>query len=448
MFLVLVIGLVLGVLAMLLPVYRARREADRLEEEKQQVTQERQLVVDVMHHMVEALGEGLTREELLQRIMHAAILCSGALSACLFERTEDGKMRSAAVEGLFPPHRPLPPAVREKLATRARFIEQVLKAEAFPASEGIIGAVVQTGRGQLIADAAADTRVVIHEDPALKVRSRIAAPLQFRDRFFGVLAVANSADGEPFTLTDFSLMQSLAEQAALALHNAEFLHFQIEKRQMDLDLSLASGIQQMLLPKEPPQMAGLDLDARYTPAQKVSGDFYDLFALSDTRLGVAVADVSGKGIPASLLMAMCRTNLRQIAPRHDSPAQTLAELNRALGGDLRGMFITILYAVIDTARGEVTFARAGHELPLFSRHDRATGVPVVEFVGSEGMPLGLVPDEIFSAVIADRTEPFQPGNALVLYTDGLTEAPNEEDKEFSGTRLADAVHALHRSEEH
>jgi sigma-B regulation protein RsbU (phosphoserine phosphatase) len=275
------------------------------------------------------------------------------------------------------------------------------------------------------------------------VRSLIAVPLQFRDRFFGVLAVANSADGEPFTMADFSLMQSLAEQAALALNNAEFLHFQIEKRQLDLDLSLASGIQQMLLPKAPPQMEGLDIDARYTPAQKVSGDFYDLFALSDTRLGVAVADVSGKGIPASLLMAMCRTNLRQIAPRFQSPAQTLAELNRALGGDLRGMFITILYAVIDTGRGEVTFARAGHELPLFSRRDRATGVPVGAYIGSEGMPVGLVPDDVFSAVIEDRIESFRTGDALVLYTDGLTEAPNEEDKEFSGTRLADAVHALH-----
>ncbi len=443
MFLVLVIGLILGALAMFLPVYRSRRTVRRLEEEKAQVTQERQLVVDFMHHMVEALGEGLTREALHQRIVHAAILCSGALSACLFERTEDGKMRSAAVEGLFPPHRPLPAAVREKLATRARFIEQVLKTEAFPANEGIVGAVVQTGRGQLIADAAADARVVLHEDPALKVRSLIAVPLQFRDRFFGVLAVANSADGEPFTLTDFSLMQSLAEQAALALHNAEFLNYQIEKRQLDLDLSLASGIQQMLLPKEPPQMGGLDIDARYTPAQKVSGDFYDLFPLSPTRLGVAVADVSGKGIPASLLMAMCRTNLRQIAPRHESPAQTLAEVNRALGGDLRGMFITILYAVIDTARNEVTFARAGHELPLFSRRDRVTGVAVGEYVGSEGMPLGLVPDEIFTAVIQDRTEPFHQRDALVLYTDGLTEAPNEEDKEFSGARLADAVHALH-----
>ncbi len=442
MFLVLLSGVMLGVFLMLLPVYRARREALRLEEEKQQVMQERQLVVDFMHHMVEALGEGLTREALLQRMVHAAILCSGALSACLFERTADREMRSVAVEGLFPPHRPLPSAVREKLATRARFIEQVLKSETFPDHEGIVGAVVQTGRGQLIADAAADARVVIHEDPALRIRSLIAVPLQFRDKFFGVLAVANSADGEPFTAADFSLMQSLAEQAALALHNAEFLHFQLEKRQMDLDLSLASGIQQMLLPKAAPQIAGLDIDARYAPAQKVSGDFYDLFALPGNRLGVAVADVSGKGIPASLLMAMCRTDLRQIAPRHDSPAQTLAELNRTLGGDLRGMFITILYAVIDPGRGEVTLARAGHELPLFLRRDPVTGVPSVAYVGSEGMPLGLVPDEIFSTVIADQTEPFQPGDGLVLYTDGLTEAPNDEEKEFSNARLADAVRAL------
>jgi sigma-B regulation protein RsbU (phosphoserine phosphatase) len=106
------------------------------------------------------------------------------------------------------------------------------------------------------------------------------------------------------------------------------------------------------------------------------------------------------------------------------------------------MFITILYAVIDPVRGEVTLARAGHELPLFLRRDPVTGGAVAEYVGSEGMPLGMVPDEIFSAVIADRTEPFQLGDALVLYTDGLTEAPNDEDKEFSNARLADAGRTL------
>jgi sigma-B regulation protein RsbU (phosphoserine phosphatase) len=438
-----ILGAIMGATALLLPVYRARRAIRRGEEEKQQLAMERQLVVDFMHHMVEALGENAARGDLQQRIVHAAILCSGALSACLFERTEDGQMRSVAVEGLFPPHRPLAPAVRQGLATRARFIEQVLKSETFPDNEGIVGAVVQTGRGQLIADAERDSRVVRHDDAALRVRSVIAVPLRFRDRLFGVLAVANSADGEPFTQNDFSLMQSLGEQAALALHNAEVLDFQIEKRQMDIDLSLASGIQQMLLPRDLPRCPTLDIDARYQAAQKVSGDFYDIFQLSDERLAIAVADVAGKGIPASLLMAICRTSLRQIAPRHDSPADTLVELNRALGRDLNpAAFITLLYAIIDPARDEVTFARAGHELPLLVQRRSAEGASEAKFVGSEGMPLGLVTDDVFAAAIENRSERFASGDVLVFYTDGLTEAPSETGKEFAGTRLADAVRRL------
>lgn len=440
----LLLGLLLGVVAMVVPLYRARKRLRRAEEQEQRLDHERQLVVDFMHHMAEALAGTSTRAELPQRIVHAAILCSGALSACLFERMGNRAMRSVAVEGLFPPHRPLSPAVREKLATRARFIEQVLKAESFPEDEGIVGEVVRTGRGQLVADAEADPRIVRHDDPALKVRSVIAVPLQFRDRFFGVLAVANSADGEPFTERDFSLMESLGEQAALALHNAEYLNFQIEKQQLDLDLSLASGIQQMLLPHHSPDIDGLDVDARYQAAQKVSGDFYDLLRLSPHRLAVAVADVAGKGIPASLLMAICRTNLRQIAPRYSSPAEVLAELNRVLAGEVaQGTFITMVYAIIDTARNEVTVARAGHELPLLSRRLQGSGVAVGRFVGSEGMPLGLVADDVFTSVLRDRTESFQQGDALVLYTDGVTEAPSPEGKEFSGARLADVVRALH-----
>ncbi len=442
MVVVFLLGIAVALTLMAVPLYRARRATWRAEEQRQQFAQDRQLVVDFMHHMVEALGEGAARAELPQKIVHAAILCSGALSACLFERTGDGEMRSVAVEGLFPPHRPVPPAVREKLATRARFIEQVLKSETFPENEGIVGEVWRTGRGQLVADAVSDPRIVRHDDPALMVRSVIAVPLRFRERFFGVLAVANSADGEPFTQNDFSLMQSLAEQAALALHSAELLDFQIEKKQIDLDLSVASGIQQMLLPRDLPRFPGLEVDARYQAAQKISGDFYDVFPLAGRRLGVAVADVSGKGIPASLLMAICRTNLRQIAPRHESPAEALKELNRALAADVkRGTFITLLYAVIDPARDEVTLARAGHELPLISRPDAAAGSRG-EFVGSDGMPLGMVSDEIFAGAIRDRTEAFRPGNVLVLYTDGLTEAPNGDDKEFAGSRLADAVRRL------
>jgi len=158
-----------------------------------------------------------------------------------------------------------------------------------------------------------------------------------------------------------------------------------------------------------------------------------------------VADVSGKGIPASLLMAICRTNLRQIAPRHASPASALAELNRTISSEIQGgLYITILYAVVDTGNDTVVFARAGHELPLFARRDPASGAYVTQFVGSEGMSVGMVPDELFTAVLADHTEPFVRGDVLMLYTDGVTEAPNDEDREFSGARLADAVRALHQ----
>lgn len=438
-----VTGLIVGLVVMLVVRWRQQTALDRVEEERQRMQQERERVVDFMHHMVEALGQGLTRQELHQRIVHASILCSGALSACIFERTPRNTMRGVAVEGLFPPHRPLAEIADGKMTTRARFIEQVLKSEEFPVGDGIVGRVAESGRGELLADAASDPRIVKHHDPALAVRSVIAVPLSFRGRFFGVLAVTNPVDERPFSLTDFALVQSLAEQAALALHNAEFLHLQLEKKQLDLDLSIASGIQQMLLPRVMPTVQGLDLDARYTPAQQVGGDLYDLFALSDSRLGVAVADVSGKGIPASLLMAICRTNLRQIAPRHASPAQVLTELNRTLSADIEvGLYITMLYAVIDTAANTVTFARAGHELPLFARRHAGTGVYVTEYVGSDGMPLGMVSDELFSAVIAERTEAFAPGDVFVVYTDGVTEAPNEEQKEFSGARLADAVRTL------
>jgi len=441
---ILITCLLLVIAALCLALVKLRRESDLREEQRSRANHDRQRALDFMHLMAEALGEGLSRQELHQRIVHASILCTGALSACIFERTPSNMMRSVAVEGLFPPHRPLPDHVKGKLTTRAKFIEQVLRSEEFPVGEGIAGRVAETGRGELVADAASDPRIVKHDDPNLVVRSMIAVPMMFRDRFFGVLAVANPVDNRLFTETECTLMESLAEQAALALHNSESLSLQIERRQLDLDLSIASGIQQMLLPSRSTLFPGLDLDARYSPAQRVGGDLFDIIVLSPTRLGVAVADVSGKGIAASLYMAVCRTNLRQIAPRHISPAQTLVELNRTMEADIHGdLYVTVLYAVIDIEANRVTFARGGHELPLFARTEPMTGTYLTHLVRSEGMPLGLVPDDLFASAIEDKVEPFESGDTLVLYTDGVTEAPNEEEKEFSSARLADVIRALH-----
>ena len=439
-----VLGGILGALLVYALYWRAQHAAARLEEEKQALIEERQMVLDYMHTMVDAVGERLPREELFQRIVHAAILSTGALSACIFEKGADDMMRGAAVEGLFPPHRPIPDTQKMKLGSRAKFIEQVLKSESFPVGEGVVGRVAATGRGELVTAAADDPRIVKHQDEALMVRSVIAAPITVRQRLIGVLCVCNASDGLPFSETDYSLVEALAEQAGLAVHNADFLALQVDKQRLDLDLALASDVQQMLLPRTMPVVPGLDIDARYLAAQKVSGDLYDVFKLGFDRVGVAVADVSGKGMSASLLMAICRTTLRQIAPLHTSPARVLAELNRSLAGDMReGMYITMTYAVVDAGKSQVTVARAGHELTLLSRRDPHTGSYLSEYVGSEGMPVGLVDAELFDATIEDRTLAFAPGSTLVLYTDGLTEAPNAEDKEFGGARLADALRSGH-----
>ncbi len=436
------IGALVGLLAGWWQSRAIRRDAEQHAEDRQLVLQEKQIVIRFMHGMVQSLGENLGRAELLQRIVHAAILSTGALSACLYEKTARGTLRGAAVEGLFPPHRPLAETVRQKSVTRARFFEQVLRAEEFTIEEGVIGLVARTGAPVLIADAVADSRIVQHDDRALRVSSFIAAPVVFRGEIIGVLCVVNPSDGLPFTPSDFSLVCSLAEQAGMAVHNHGLLRFQLERRQLDLDLALAGSIQKYLLPAEIPLVRGLAVDARYRAAQQVSGDFYDLIPLPGSRLGVAVADVSGKGIAASLLMAICRTNLRQAALRGASPGAVLAEVNRAMAGDIRqGMYITAVYAVIDPERHELCFARAGHELPLLLRGG-AGGGGRAEFLASEGMALGLVEDAVFQPTMAEVRVRFVADDVFVLYTDGLTEAPNDAGLEFSGARLADSVRNL------
>ncbi len=424
----------------------ARREAVGLDEEKQHLQEEKQIVVEFMHNMVESVGENMSRRDLFQRIVHAGVLSTGALSACAYERTPDDQLRGIAVEGLFPPQRPLPgeggtPAP----ATRAKFLEHVLRAENYAMGEGLIGSVAKSGQPVLIADAQSDPRVIVHPDPSLIVRSLIITPILFRSEVLGVLAVANPADERPFNEMDLSLVQSLAEQAALALHNVELMRVQIEKSKIDFDLAIASSVQGLLLPRSFPGNAALEMDALYRPAQKVGGDFYDVFPLSGQRVGVAVADVSGKGISASLLMAICQTNLRHFARLHDSPAEVLRRINLEMTGEVpEKMFITIVYAIIDTALDQITLARAGHELPLVLTRDAATGHLRVDDIGSEGMAVGMVTPEIFDRVISDKSVPFHSGDVFVLYTDGVTEAISADGSEFTTARLGDALKYLHQ----
>lgn len=407
-------------------------ELDRLREE-------RQVIIDFLHRSADDIGSGANREKIYKRTVRATALSCGAMSACVYEKTADGKLVAKACEGLFPPQTKKI-GRRKSGELRAKYIEDALMAETIEPNEGILGEVAASGRGVLIKDALKDPRIIKHDDESLKIRSFMAVPLIFRGQLSGVLAVANPISGRAFTDTEFSLAKSLGEQCALALQNAEAVSALLMRNKLEFDLRLASSIQRYLLPENLPQTESLEFAVKYLPQQLIGGDFYDFFKLPHGKIGVVIGDVSGKGIPAAILMALCQTKLRYIAMSGKSPAQTLCLLNSEMVHAMRSdMFITIIYLVIDPKSGEARFARAGHEPPLLARTDSDEAAQPLK---SSGMALGMVSEELFDEVMEDASFKMNSGDVLVLYTDGLTEAANPEGGEFTAKKLAQTISTL------
>lgn len=407
-------------------------ELDRLREE-------RQVIIDFLHRSADDIGSGANREKIYKRTVRATALSCGAMSACVYEKTADGKLVAKACEGLFPPQTKKI-GRRKNGELRAKYIEDALIAETIEPNEGILGEVAASGRGVLIKDALKDPRIIKHDDESLKIRSFMVVPLIFRGQLSGVLAVANPISGRAFTDTEFSLAKSLGEQCALALQNAEAVSALLMRNKLEFDLRLASSIQRYLLPENLPQTDSLEFAVKYLPQQLIGGDFYDFFKLPHGKIGVVIGDVSGKGIPAAILMALCQTKLRYIAMSGKSPAQTLCLLNSEMVHAMRSdMFITIIYLVIDPKSGEAKFARAGHEPPLLARADSGEAAQSLK---SSGMALGMVSEELFDEVMEDASFKMNSGDVLVLYTDGLTEAANPEGGEFTAKKLAQTISTL------
>jgi sigma-B regulation protein RsbU (phosphoserine phosphatase) len=419
----------------------SRKFAASLKDKNARLEQEKKIVVEFMHNLAVAIGEGVPRKELYQRIAHTAVITTGAMSACIYEKTKSGRLQGVAVEGLFPPQRAIKQSKLKEGESRARFLETILTSETLEEGEGIVGQVAKTGKPVLVEDANLDPRVVLHKDDSLKSKSLVYAPLIHDDRCYGVLVVANPTNGSSFSQMDFSLISSLAEQAALAIKNSDAMNLRLEKSRIDSDLHLASEVQELFLTQQFPAYKGIELDAQYLPSAQVGGDFYDFYKLSSTKFGVCIADVSGKGVPASLLMAICQTNLRHFVHKSSQPSVILKNLNQQLEQRIRqDMFITLFFAIVDTKNKKITYSRAGHEpgLILKAKTDDKEGSSVEELHGG-GMAVGMVPCEIFDEMIEDHETNFENGDYLILYTDGVTEATNDEGMEFGIKNLENFV---------
>jgi sigma-B regulation protein RsbU (phosphoserine phosphatase) len=181
---------------------------------------------------------------------------------------------------------------------------------------------------------------------------------------------------------------------------------------------------------------GFEISGMNVPARQVSGDYFDYIKVDDERLGVAIADVSGKGVPASLIMAICRSVLRSQAIGNPSPADVLQKVNRQLYPDIKeDMFISMAYLVLDHVRGGVTLARAGHDAPLLYQHKSQT----VASLKTPGMVVGIDSGDVFDRLTTDVPVPLERNDCILLYTDGITEALDNEGNEFGLERTIASV---------
>lgn len=224
----------------------------------------------------------------------------------------------------------------------------------------------------------------------------------------------------------------ITQQAALAIQNDHFQQEIVEQERMERELQLAREIQQTFLPESKPILDGWDLEARWQPAREVGGDFYDFFELPGNRLGIVIADVADKGMPAALFMTLSRTLLRSSAREYHSPAVVLEHVNDLLVSDTkRGLFVTVVYGVLSLQTGELVYANAGHNRPIIFHPSEKE----LKILPTTGMALGILP----GIAIQENRVSISYGDSVILYTDGITEAFSADGEMFGESRLYDAI---------
>lgn len=329
----------------------------------------------------------------------------------------------------------------EVRAIRTRYADQEIPRQF---SRAVIKRVLEEGVGIVAEDASHDNRFNATQTlTSLGVRSFVCAPFKAHDgRPMGVVVLDRFGNDNPFKEDDLHLLAATALLFSVVIENASLHEELVEKARMDRDLSLARQVQEGFLPKQLPEEFNkqLELYAEVYPAREVAGDFYDFFSVGPNKLGFAVADISGKGVSAAMLMSGIRTICRHLLQRGSTPADTLQQVNDMLAQDNpHSLFVTMVLGVLDTETGEAVMTGGGHPPVMLRRCDSKTErVPQ-----PAGRLLGFVvgPQQFVNTAIT-----MSRGDTLVLYTDGLTETYDETRQNMFGLdRLMTTLQALPES---
>src|SRR5215218_8193920 len=275
------------------------------------------------------------------------------------------------------------------------------------------------------------------DSPALRAMKaaeiKVVVPLVSQGELIGLLNLGPRLSQQEYSADDRKLLNDLATQTAPAVQVAQLVRQQQqqaqERERIEQELRVARLIQQTLLPKRVPEIAGWNVADFYRPAREVGGDFYDFLEFEDGHLGIIVGDMTDKGVPAALVMATTRTMLRASAQRLDSPGAVLRQVNDVIVRDIPpNMFVTCLYAILDPRSGRLRYANAGQDLP-YQRHKGRPGD--TSELRATGMPLGLMPGMAYE----EKEAMLEAGDSILFYTDGLVEAHDPQREMFGFPRL-------------
>ncbi len=366
----------------------------------------------VLFELNKAINSELDRGKLLEKIMDSAIeLCSAERGFIITRNDESGRLTYEV----------------------ARNIDKVeIFAPEFNTSSNIIKKVLDTGEPILTSNAQSDFGEYL-SIVDLQLRSLMCVPLKVKERVLGTVYLDSRLHESTFTPAEMQLLMAFTDQAAIAFENAQLLAKAKQQERQAQELRIASSIQKELLPRSDPEVDGLIVCGRTLPARQVGGDYYD-YIETDVALYLGIGDVSGKGVPAGLTMVMLRSLLRPLVHGRESTSEIVRLVNRHLTSDLKKeMFVSFLLMRFDFDEQVLTYTGAGHEcLIIYRKHEQETEVKKVG-----GIVLGVLPD--LQSMLTEVELPLDPGDTVVVYTDGITESMNRQGEEFGLDRLAGLV---------
>jgi sigma-B regulation protein RsbU (phosphoserine phosphatase) len=311
--------------------------------------------------------------------------------------------------------------------------QDILTTEENRASTTIVNRVLEEGKSVYTNDAQLDKRFnTAASIMELNLRTIICSPLRIKDNIIGAIYVDNRMIEDDFMQQSLPLIETLADNAAIAIENAKLYKEKKKKQQIEQELHFANKIQNHLLPHEIPELNGLDVYGVMIPAREVGGDYYDFIVRNENDAIFSIGDVSGKGFSAGILMAGARMIIRSLAETLDSPKEILSRANKVLDRDLKSYrFMTML--LMHWNGKELSWTSAGHEHIIFFDSETEK----CSMLKSKGLALGL--QENINASLAIKKLELKSGDALVLYTDGITDAMNREGERFGKDRLIQIV---------